>query len=1089
MKKLLLILFLGVFLFSSVSATITISNGTAFDRPTFNYTLVESDGTDELLEDTTYYFQCFFGGYMYQGATCSPASIESNITTNSTHRWINQTWGDQCDNYFIPDGSYKGVICRWDTESFLTWGGEGYMPWSRTSNDTDTYGHRRWITNFGNPSLYPDLKCSNNKQGTIIKNSDLLDSTSSSSRAMHHPEIAIPLTSRNELEKFYNITKGTISIQIEGTPTLTDLKQSLYDTNNTDMSGISTSGVTVLGGLYGTGTLNLERERITTILANNKLGGLTLTKGSILEFSTSPKSITWNIVRGNFYDSTYRTSGLANSILDSIGITENLNFFAGGANPTNYKSYNGWNFYDSLFHQSRYFGEIDHGYNSNFYGVYDYHTPSNVKLNQTSHFENLTFYNNGLISYDIYNGLSYVDNCYNNTYIIYDMKNVISDRADKRPIHRYGYEPPEQICGLTMNYTYHGDIKFTIQDTEGNNLDNVTITLEGANTFSENTTNGKATLDVDFYEVYYNYSNPTYYASTLEESNYNLTISKDGYSTIKTQITLDSSKDLIYALETFQETRTPASFVLDKIISLQELNETDIVYNITLKTVNRGGSVANNITLIDSDYNLSPYNLGDLPKGNSTLISYLKQFPRNSTTYNLTFSKATVNGTDSFQNQSINTISNKIVLIVPSSTADTTLTILKNAYYNSENSTSVNYTLTIEVINSGGTDLSNITLLDSDLNFNTKINLNRTQKYNYSNSIIIEKAASNTNKLFDKTNAIVDSITYQSNQINIQVPGYGGPADAIVNAPASIQTSTSFDTLITVLNMNQDIGQDFTINYWITNVAENINYTSGEQTIYVPALGESNLTATLTSPTIAGDYRYKAIVSWVGGIATSYDTFNVFVPTSEESTGGSSGGRIIGDVVKEIVCDSPKIEIGGICCLDQNNNSICDSDEILEGQEQETNKPIEEINSEKLQFFKKIFKKMNDFYISSKNKISQNKNYLFIGGGILILIFISFILIKIISKIKPKDTTRLKSMKNIKVYGADGSKIGKIREIYLEKKKAKIYGWLIKVDKEISKKIKKKNILVKQKHVNSIKHIMIIDKRISEHLEKLDSKI
>ena len=37
----------------------------------------------------------------------------------------------------------------------------------------------------------------------------------------------------------------------------------------------------------------------------------------------------------------------------------------------------------------------------------------------------------------------------------------------------------------------------------------------------------------------------------------------------------------------------------------------------------------------------------------------------------------------------------------------------------------------------------------------------------------------------------------------------------------------------------------------------------------------------------------------------------------------------------------------------------------------------------------------------------------------------------------------------------------------------------------VSKKIKKKNILIKQNHVKSIKHIMIIEEKVAEHLEKL----
>ncbi len=395
------------------------------------------------------------------------------------------------------------------------------------------------------------------------------------------------------------------------------------------------------------------------------------------------------------------------------------------------------------------------------------------------------------------------------------------------------------------------------------------------------------------------------------------------------------------------------------------------------------------------------------------------------------------------------------------------------------------------VVNSGGVDLSSISVIDSDLNLNTNIDLNRTQNYSYSNFVIIDKAASNTNKLFVKTSAVVNAVNYQSNQIQVRIPGYGGPADAIVYAPSSVQTTTDFDTTITVRNMNSDIGQDFTIDYWITNEAETTNYTSGQQTIYVSASGETNLTVELQSPSQTGDYKFKALVSWVKGTASAYDSFQVISTTQEDSSGG--GGSIITTkAIDEIVCNSPYIRYSTGCCLDQNNDSICDKEDILEfPEENKTGGTIEETPKKDLKFSEKIknfTNKVGKFFSLVGENISKNKKYLFIGLGILIIIIAAIFLIKKLPKRKPKDTTSLKSTKGIIVYGADGYKIGKIKEVYLEKKKPKIYGWLIKVDKEIYKKIKKKNILVRHKHIESIKHIMIISKKVSEHLEELDSK-
>jgi sporulation protein YlmC with PRC-barrel domain len=89
--------------------------------------------------------------------------------------------------------------------------------------------------------------------------------------------------------------------------------------------------------------------------------------------------------------------------------------------------------------------------------------------------------------------------------------------------------------------------------------------------------------------------------------------------------------------------------------------------------------------------------------------------------------------------------------------------------------------------------------------------------------------------------------------------------------------------------MNPEIGQDFVINYWITNNGEDINYSSGQKTIYVAASKSVNTTIALNSPSAVGSYRLKALVSWIGGTATAYDAFYVNA-TNQNDTGGGGGG-------------------------------------------------------------------------------------------------------------------------------------------------------------------------------------------------------
>jgi hypothetical protein len=323
------------------------------------------------------------------------------------------------------------------------------------------------------------------------------------------------------------------------------------------------------------------------------------------------------------------------------------------------------------------------------------------------------------------------------------------------------------------------------------------------------------------------------------------------------------------------EIPTNASFVLDKIATVSSVNSTQITYNVTLVLTNKGGTNATGCNITDSDSLLSPYAIGNLSAGSTFTTSYNKTYARNSTTYYVNLINATANGTDLRLGSIILATSNALNITIPEQQASPQLTVVKNIRYDAENTTVINYTINITVVNSGGTDLTAITVLDADLGFGTVIDLNRTQIYNYSGAITITKAATNTTKVFVKASATADAITYLSNQISISIPGFGGPADDIVYAPATVIASAPFDTIITMINQNPMIGQDFTVLYWITNNNDTINYSSGSRTIYVPALKSVNTTVTFNAPPIAGTYKFRSEIHWVGGVAPAFDAFIV----------------------------------------------------------------------------------------------------------------------------------------------------------------------------------------------------------------------
>jgi sporulation protein YlmC with PRC-barrel domain len=631
-----------------------------------------------------------------------------------------------------------------------------------------------------------------------------------------------------------------------------------------------------------------------------------------------------------------------------------------------------------------------------------------------------------------------------------------------------------------------------------------------------------------------NTANTFIYESDSDESSYNLgtlnaretktisylkTFEKQIMATsqnlnIATSNAIDSiSEELIEANSNLINILIPAkpssaSLVVDKIASFHNLTNETFTYNITLKITNKGGSNATSVNITDTDSDEILYGIGTLESGQTETRSYLKTFERNSKIYYNQTQIAQVQGIDSFSGLLISSNSTQANLTIPSTEKGEQLIVIKNVYYNNQTLANVNYTSSIEIINSGGEDLNGIVITDDDSEIFDLISLNIAQSKNYSSPLLIAKEQNNKEHTFSIARANANLVVYSSQQIKILVPGYGGgPNDVYIEAPTSVSASTNFNVLMTIKNVNPDIGQDFILSYQLLNENESLTFSSGAQTLFVAANGETNSTTiTFLSPSTAGNYKIRANVTGEGVSVQATALSTIIVPFQDSDTEDTGmgeildgGGSITGRATEEVVCNFPYIRYGKECCLDANNNSICDNDDFLQesynenetSQENQTDEEIEkpEKQSQFNEYIKNTIKNTGKFFSSIIKQVSKNKIYFFICFGALILVSIIFLTIKFLIERKPRDITRLKSIKGIIVYGADGQKIGKVREIYLEENKSRIYGWLIKVDKNNAKKIKKKNILVRHKHVESIKHIMILDKRVSEHLEKLDSKV
>ena len=128
----------------------------------------------------------------------------------------------------------------------------------------------------------------------------------------------------------------------------------------------------------------------------------------------------------------------------------------------------------------------------------------------------------------------------------------------------------------------------------------------------------------------------------------------------------------------------------------------------TLKLTNKGGSSATNVNITDSDYTGFNFSIGTLSSGETITRSYLLNFTRNSTTYYNSTSIAQAYGIDSFSDSLISANSSSIDLTIPSQETGKQLTIIKNIFSNNWTSSDVNYTVSIQIVNSGGIDLNGI---------------------------------------------------------------------------------------------------------------------------------------------------------------------------------------------------------------------------------------------------------------------------------------------------------------------------------------------------------------------------------------------
>jgi len=573
--KYILIFLSCVFLISIASAQVVVHD---YPKPIINGSLANTGGGTELEENMTYYFNCFFQvGAGYYGNGVSPASEEWNITTNSTHKYINMSWGwingsNYVSGFYVPDGTTmckadaKGIIimCRWDNYSFINNVTGEYYSWSNLNNPDAspvdcTYGHRRWTDRYYGSYDNFDLRCYSGKTSEIFDGDNLYDgnapsSTSYTTRFQLHPEIAWMdndyCNSSYDIISYgteFNMTHGKLAIEFtSGSDTWVDLVKTMrangnysdrYSIKGGD-SGDNDAALNVLNAfeIFGTVFETVAGTVDTVDVFHGK--SLTIYGSEILmdySYNFYFYNSIINIINARIWltlDSSVKNTKFFHSgggfILTGARSLGDFSPYNSGISMTIYGNraegeYGGFTFVDTNYFQWRYPSPNRNLTDCNFYNT-DIAMFIASDYSPDTHLKNLNFYNDGVESQDIYEDWYGTQSQPFNVYC----HNCVSDRENSIVKILYNDVATPQYY---VNYSFLFNHNFYVTENENESLADVTITSvdKNGNTYS-GTTNatGSLTLELEGYLAYKdfvgaglaNYSYNEYWDITIEKSGY-----------------------------------------------------------------------------------------------------------------------------------------------------------------------------------------------------------------------------------------------------------------------------------------------------------------------------------------------------------------------------------------------------------------------------------------------------------------------------------------------------------------------------------------------------------------------------------------
>jgi hypothetical protein len=275
--------------------------------------------------------------------------------------------------------------------------------------------------------------------------------------------------------------------------------------------------------------------------------------------------------------------------------------------------------------------------------------------------------------------------------------------------------------------------------------------------------------------------------------------------------------------------------------------------------------------------------------------------------------------------------SNKPIIIVPENETLDQLTLIKNTVFKNQTSTNVTYEIRIEVINSGDSDLTNIDVIDTDIDLDTTINLTEGSSWQASDIVIVQKEPQPYTKNFSTARASSAGNIFYSNQPSAVIPGYGGPYDVvIVELPGTVSAGSSFNAKISIINQNTEVEEDRTLTTVLKDADGNINDID-VRTVFIEKNDSLDLTVTLTAPSSPGTYYVFSELVWPTASASATKSFIVYTPTGGDAArAGEAGGAgqkeaLCGDSV----CESIEYKGGRNECIEDCGYD-CDEDRKFE---------------------------------------------------------------------------------------------------------------------------------------------------------------